>query len=409
VSEFAVDMPEVIADLFARPARYRCAYGGRGSGKSYNFAKMLAIRGMAAREKILCARELQNSIKDSSMSEVKRAIESEPWLAAHYEMGETFIRGRNGTEFLFRGLRLNPKEIKSTAGVTICWVEEAEAVSEASWRNLIPTIRAPGSEIWVTWNPESIDAPVQKRFILNPAPDCVAALVNYRDNPWFPPELEAERVYCAEHEPDLYPHIWEGECLTRSDAQILHGKWAVAEFTPDPDTWGGPYYGLDFGFANDPTAGVKAWISPKRELCIEHELYQVHLELDHTAAKMMEFMPGCEKNIVWCDNARPESISYLRRHGIPRADSVAKWAGSVEDGIAHLRSYSKILIHPRCLNMAKEARLYSYKVDRYTEQVLDTVLDAHNHLIDACRYSLNPLITRKDVAFFTGLNVRPTS
>lgn len=407
MAEYRLDMPQVIAELFAGEARYRCAYGGRGSGKSYNFAKMAAIRGFQQPHRILCARELQNSLKESSMAEVERAIESEPWLAAAYEIGETFIRGKNGTEFLFRGLRNNPKEIKSTSAITIAWVEEAEAVSEASWRNLIPTIREPGSEIWVTWNPESKDAPVQKRFIDNPPPQTVCRLVNWRDNPWFPPELEAERVYCAEHEPDLYPHIWEGECMTRSDAQVLSGKWTVREFTPDPKTWGGPYYGLDFGYSADPNAGVRMWISPERELCVEYEHYVHKLDLDNLPPRIIEDLPGVERHQLWCDNARPETIAHLTRYGIPRATAAPKWAGSVEDGISHLRGYSKIVVHPRCVNFARECRLYSYKVDRYTEAVLATLQPGNDHLIDSARYALAPLIKQRNAAMVGLGDVRP--
>jgi phage terminase large subunit len=162
-----VQIPNKLIQVFSGKSRYRGAYGGRGSGKSFTFAKMLLIRGLSEPMRILACREYQNSIKESSQAEIIRAIDSEPWLQAAYEYGEGFIRGKNGTEFLFKGLRHNYQSIKSMAGIGICWVEEAETVSEESWRVLIPTIREPGSEIWLTWNPEREDSPTRQRFIVN--------------------------------------------------------------------------------------------------------------------------------------------------------------------------------------------------------------------------------------------------
>lgn len=352
---------------------------------------MSAVRGYAEPLRILCARELQNSLKDSVHAEVAAAIQSHPWLADHYEIGESYIRGRNGTEYLFKGLRHNYQQIKSTSGVNICWVEEAETVSEQSWKNLTPTIRAPGSEIWLTWNPESEDSPTNHRFILDPPPNSKLAKLNYNDNPWFPQELEEERQNDLRRDPDYYAHVWEGECVTRTDAQILGGKWKIEEFQPGKD-WNGPYYGLDFGFAQDPAAAVKCWIHDQR-LWIEHEGGKIGLELDDTAAYMRERLPGMDKHVIRADNARPESISYLRRHGMPQMVGVKKGPGSVEDGIRYLRSFRDIVIHPRCEETARECRLYSYKIDRMSGDILPIPLDLNNHYIDATRYALEPMIS----------------
>ncbi len=225
-----VEIPSKLTSVFAGPARYRCAYGGRGSGKSYTFAKMAAIRGYANPLRILCTRELQNSIKDSVHAEIKRAIYSEPWLEKFYDVGETYIRGRNGTEFLFKGLRLNYQEIKSTAGVGICWIEEASAVSDESWETLIPTIREPNSEIWVTWNPYEEMDPVHQRFIEKQPSALKIAEVNWRDNPWFPAVLEQERQDCKRDWPEeIYEHIWEGKVKRESDPwQVIPTAWVEA-------------------------------------------------------------------------------------------------------------------------------------------------------------------------------------
>ena len=386
-----VELPPKLIPVFTGPARYRGAYGGRGSGKSFGFALMTAIRGYAEPLRILCARELQNSLKDSVHAEVAAAIRSYPWLAEHYEIGESYIRGRNGTEYLFKGLRLNYQQIKSTSGVDICWVEEAETVSEQSWKNLIPTIRAPGSEIWLTWNPESEDSPTNKRFVLDPPPNSRITKLNYNDNPWFPAELEEERKNDLRRDPDYYAHIWEGACVTRTDSQILAGKWEIEEFTPG-EKWNGPYYGLDFGFAQDPTAAVRCWIHDEC-LWIEYEGGKTGLELDDTPAFLKERIPGIDEHTVRADNARPESISFLKRHGLPIVVGVKKRQGSVEDGIQHLRSYRKIIIHPRCEETAREARLYSYKIDRLSGDILPIPVDLNNHYIDAIRYALEPMIS----------------
>ena len=259
-----VEIPAKLKPVFAGDARYRCAHGGRGSGKSYSFALMSAVRGYAQPLRILCTRDLQVSIKESFYAEVRSAIESTPWLAAHYEIGENYIRGSNGTEYIFRGLRHNISSIKSMANISLCVIEEAEDVPEESWRSLTQTIRAPGSEIWVIWNPRTDGSPVDQRFIKHKPGRCRIAELNYQDNPWFPPELEEERQNDqAMLDLNTYAHIWDGQYLQMSDAQVLGDKVRVEEFEPGDD-WDGPYYGLDYGFAQDPTAAVEVWIAGRR-------------------------------------------------------------------------------------------------------------------------------------------------
>lgn len=392
--EATIELPPKLVQAFtpARGAlRYRGAKGGRGSGKSFSFALMAAIWGYAEPLRILATRELQVSIKESFHAEVKNAIESVPWLAAHYEVGESFVRGRNGTEFIFKGLRHNISSIKSMAQIDLCIVEEAEDVPESSWRDLLPTVRAPKSEVWVIWNPRLDGSPVDKRFVKGTPPDSLIVDMNHDDNPWFPAVLDSQRRYDqTTMDPALYAHIWEGAYLTNSHAQVLAGKVRVAEFTPGLD-WDGPYHGADWGFAQDPTTGVKCWVHNRR-LHIEYEAYKVGLEIDQTADLLRDKIPGIEQYTIRADSARPETISYLKRHGLPKVEGVKKWPGSVEDGIAHLRSYEEIVIHPRCKETIQETRLYSYKVDRLTKDILPEIVDNHNHCIDAIRYALGPLI-----------------
>jgi phage terminase large subunit len=389
---FVVKIPRKLVPVFGGKARYRGAYGGRGSGKSYTFALMLALRGAQQPLRILCAREYQNSIRDSSQAEIARAIESVPFLAAHYDVGDSYIRGRNGTEFVFRGLRHNYQSIKSMAGIGICWVEEAETVSEESWRVLIPTIRAPGSEIWLTWNPEREDSPTRQRFIVNQPAGAKIAQVNWRDNPWFPTELEQERQDDLRYRPDQYDHVWEGACLTRSDALVLRGRHAVEAFEPQQG-WDGPYYGIDWGFSVDPSVMVRCWIHG-RVLYVEHEAYGHGVEIDNLP-QLFAVIPGAREHVSYADSARPETISYMVRNGYRYMRPADKWPGSVEDGIEHLRSYERIVIHPRCEHAAREARLWSYKIDRLTGDVKPDLMPGNDHCWDAVRYALGPIIRRQ--------------
>lgn len=403
-----VQIPATLIPVFIVSVRHRGAYGGRGSGKTRTFALMTAVRGyMLAEAKkrgvILCSRELLNSLDESSLEEIKQAIASNDVLSDYYDVGEKYVRTRNRRiSYVFAGLKSNLDSIKSKARILINWTDEGDSVSETAWRKLLPTIREEGSENWVTWNPEKKDSPTDVRFRKNTPENAVVVEINYQQNPWFTQELEGQRKEDeSSMDDEVYRWIWDGEYLEKSDAQILHGKFKSYEFEPGQD-WNGPYYGIDFGFAQDPTTGVKCWVFDGC-LYVEYEGGQVELELDDTADFLRSKCPGIESHTSRADSARPESISHLKRKGLPRIEGVKKWQGSVEDGITHLRSYREIRIHPRCKETLNEARNYSYKVDRLTGDVLPVIIDDYNHYIDAIRYAINPLIQRAgelpDVSF----------
>lgn len=395
MSVASVEFPPKLVDLFEPPrgeVQYRAAHGGRGSGKSFGFAKMAAIWGYAEPLRVLCTREYQVSIKESFHAELKAAIASEPWLSAHYDVGVDYLRGANGTEFLFRGLRNNVSSVKSTAKIDLTIVEEAEDVPEASWLALEPTVfRQPRAEVWVIWNPRLDGSPVDQRFRKSPPDNAAIVELNWQDNPFFPPELDVLRR--REHgrlDPATYAHVWDGAYLENSDAQVLAGKVRVAEFAPG-EGWNGPYHGLDYGFAQDPSAAVRCWVHDGR-LWIDHEAGGAGVEIDQTPGFLLERIPGIGLHVVRADSARPESTSYLQRHGLPKAVSVDKWPGSVEDGVAFLRSFAEIVIHPRCRETIRETRLWSYQTDRLTGDVLPKLTPGNDHYMDALRYSLAPLI-----------------
>lgn len=396
-NELRIQIPPKLLPVF-KPARgelrYRGARGGRGSAKSFTFAKIAALWGAIEPLRILCTRELQDSIKESFHAELKNAIASDRWLSSCYEVGIDYLRAHNGTEFIFKGLRHNIGSIKSLAQIDLCIVEEAEDVPEASWQSLEPTIRAERSEIWVIWNPRTDGSPVDRRFVKDIPPRSRIVEMNYLDNPWFPSVLDEQRLHQMRTlDPETYAHIWEGKYLKIGAAAVFKNRWRVDEFTPGTD-WDGPYYGLDFGFSQDPTAGVKCWINDGR-LFIEHETGDVGVELDDTPSMVLRDLPGVAEHVIRADNARPESISYLKRHGLPRIIACEKGKGSVEDGIEHIKSYSEIIIHPRCERVRGEFLAYSYKVDRQSGDILPVLVDANNHWIDALRYALEPVMKRK--------------
>jgi len=393
-----VELPPKLVPVFA-PERgsfqYRNLHGGRGSGKSFNAAKMAAIWGYAEPLRILCTREFQASISESFHAELKAAIASEPWLEAHYDVGVDYLKGANGTNFIFRGLRRNVQSVKSLAKIDLTIVEEAEDVPETSYLALEATVfRQPKSEMWNLWNPRLEGSPVDMRFRKNPPANAIAAEVNWSDNPFFPTGLQTLRRREQERlDPATYHHVWEGGYLVNSDAQVLAGKWRVAEFEPG-DTWDGPYQGGDFGYAQDPTAAVRCYIHGDT-LYVSHEAGGRGIELDHIGNKVCDAIPGYEGYVSRWDSASPGSISIITRNGVPRAQGAPKWQGSVDDGIRFLRSFKEIVVHPRCKATINEMRLYSYKVDRLTGDILPVLVDANNHYIDAIRYSVSPLIKNR--------------
>jgi phage terminase large subunit len=356
---------------------------------------MASVWGYAEPLRILCTREFQASIKESFHAELKAAIESQPWLSSHYDVGVDYLKAPNGTEFIFRGLRRNEQSIKSLAKIDLTIVEEAEDVPESAWLALEATVfRQPKSELWAIWNPRLDGSPVDQRFRKRPPANALIREINWQDNPFFPEGMHTLRKREQERlDPATYAHVWEGAYLSNSDAQVFAKKVAIEEFTPGPH-WQGPYFGGDFGFSQDPTAAVAVYLHGD-DVWISHEAYKTGLELDDTAPFVNAAIPGFELEVSRWDNARPESISHLKRHGLPRAQAVDKWPGSVEDGIAYLRSFKRIVIHPRCTNLQREARLYSYKVDRNTGDVTTALVDAHNHGWDAVRYAVSPMIRRK--------------
>lgn len=225
-----VQIPKKLQFLF-RPSRYKIARGGRGSAKSWSFARALLVMAAERPLRILCAREVQNSIKQSVHKLLSDQI-VELGLEHYYTVFDHEIRGINGTQIDFAGLSsLTVDTIKSFEGYDVCWVEEGQTISDRSWKILIPTIRKEGSEIWVSYNPDLETDPTHQRFTVNPPPGTINVEVNWRDNPWFSKVLEAERMHCLKTDPDGYENIWEGKCRPAVDGAIYYKQIGEAEST----------------------------------------------------------------------------------------------------------------------------------------------------------------------------------
>lgn len=224
-----IELPEKLLFLLTENKRYKVARGGRGSAKSWSFARALLTIGVSRKIRVLCAREVQKSIKDSVHKLLKDQIEH-LGLGSFYTVLETEIRGSNGTEFAFAGLSSHTAHtIKSFEGVDYCWVEEGQTISKKSWDILIPTIRSDGSEIWISYNPELETDETHQRFTVTPPENCINVIMNWRDNPWFNDVLNQERLECKAKQPDDYDNIWEGKCRPAVEGAIYYREIQTAE------------------------------------------------------------------------------------------------------------------------------------------------------------------------------------
>lgn len=400
-----IEVPLKLLKAFTAPRgslRTRCFKGGRGSGKSQGVAIMSLAWGMCEPLRILCARQFQNSIAESFYSELKNAIYRYKQFENFYEVKNNYIRGKNGTYYFFKGLQHNIGSIKSISGVDIAILEEAEDISEEAWVALEPTIRKPKSEIWAIWNPRMEGSPVDKRFVQKTPPKSILVELNYNDNPFFPEVLETKRAFDEQTlDGGTYAHIWLGDYLRNSATQVLANKWKIKEFSDIElkDLFDFPYFGADFGFAEDPSTLIKCYVSKdKKILYIHKEAWGLHVEIEEMP-KFYDKISESRQFIIRADAARPETISHIKNKGF-RIEAAPKWQGSVEDGIAVLRAFDTIFVNPNCLKTIEECRLYSYKVDRLTGDILPVVVDKFNHCIDAIRYALAPLIKRRSKNWF---------
>lgn len=377
-----IDLPEW-GGLLWNVERFLALHGGRGGAKSRTVATALVLQATERHERVLCGREVQKSIKDS----VKRLLDDEIarlGLGSVFTSTETEIRGPNDSLFLFSGIKGNANGIKSIEGVTTFWGEEAQGFSQDSLDTIVPTIRAPKSRLIFTWNPALATDPIDVMFRGEdgPPPNSIVREVNYDENPWFPDVLRTAMEYDRARDIDKFNHIWLGKYRKNSEARVFR-NWRVEEFeSPDNVEY---RLGADFGFSVDPSIILRCWIDGTR-IYVDYEAWGVGIEINDLPAMFLT-VPDAEKYWLTADSSRPETISYLRKHGFPRIAPALKGARSVEEGVQFLKSYD-IVVHPRCQHLIDELTLYSWKIDKQTQQILGVLEDKDNHCIDALRYAV---------------------
>jgi phage terminase large subunit len=388
-----VPTPEKLEFLFA-PSRYKVAYGGRGGAKSWNFARALLVRGYASRQRIVCAREIQESIQDSVHKLLSDQIIA-LGLGAFYQIQKTAIVGANGSEFLFVGLRQQDvHKIKSLEGADVVWVEEAQAVSERSWSILTPTIRKPGSEIWVTFNPELDTDPTYQRFVVNPPEGAAVVTINWNDNPWFPVELERERQDLKRRDQEAYENVWEGRCRRSVEGAVyareiedLHRDGRLCRVPYDPilrvhTIW-------DLGW-NDAMAIIFAQRKGS-ELRVIDYIEDSHKRLDEYVAMLNERRYIYGRDYIPHDGKAADIKSGKSSEEVLRGlgrSVVVMPRDNVEEGIKAAR-----LAFPRCLfESGKAAKLvdhlkrYRRHIGTKTDEPGSPIHDEHSHGADAFRY-----------------------
>lgn len=390
------DYPAKLQFLF-QPIRYKVARGGRGSGKSWSFARALLQQAAAKPLRILCTREVQKSIKDSVHKLLCDQIQL-MGLGSHYDVLETEIRGRNGSLFIFAGLAQHTVEsIKSYEGVDIVWCEEAQAITKRSWDVLIPTIRKEGSEIWISFNPELETDETYQRFVANPPDDCVSALVNWRDNPWFSQVLEKERQHCQKTDPQNYPNIWEGECKPAVEGAIYYEQVAAAE--TNGQICNVPYDPLlkvhvvfDLGWNDAMSISLVQRV--RSEIRIIEYIEDSHKALDHYSAVLKEKRLNWGK--VWLPHdgfsrdmktgkSSEEILKALGWDVVSRAGIIEM---SLEEGIKATRqTFGQIYFDKRkCERLIQCAKRYRRAINRQTQEAQGPLHDEWSHGADCLRY-----------------------
>jgi phage terminase large subunit len=387
-------MGKRFAETLYADARHKALFGGRGSGKSWAVATYLASVAAKSRKRIVCARQFQNSIRDSSKELIERRIH-DLGLSNQYAITDRYIfHNENKSQFLFVGLERNIESIRSLEGADIVWIEEARTVSAKSLEVLLPTIRKPDSQFIWTWNPEQPEDPVDAYFRLGPAPPrSIVTRVDFNDNPFFKgTEMPGELEVLKRGNPRRYQHVWLGEYDVMYESKVFPtAKVGRADVPPDTP----PRYGMDFGFGSDPSFIVKVYIIESKK--------QIYVAAEATGRVTTERLPTMirsvihsDEDLIRADSSLPDTIQQLQGRGF-NIIPAKKGPGSVKSGINFLQGYD-ILIDPACEAMREEARLYSWMTDRITGKIISTPVDAHNHGWDAVRYAVeNDMVSPVDL------------
>ena len=387
--------PQKLQCLFQpEKSRYRILYGGRGGAKSWGVARALLIKGAQRQLRILCAREFQTSIRDSVHKLLCDQI-IDLRLDGFYEITQTSIRGKNGTEFSFIGLKNNVANVKSYEGVDICWVEEAQTTSRLSWNVLIPTIRKQDSEIWVTFNPELESDETYQRFVIHPPANSVVQKINWSDNPWFPETLELEKNSLRDRDIESYNTVWEGICRQTVDGAVFAREMQMADLeervTKVPYDPSKPVHAVfDLGWSDATAIWFVQWIGMETRLIRYHEDSQK--TISEYLAKMQTY--GYVYDTLWLPHdAENKTLAAAGRS----IDQIVRAAGyktkiiprtPIPDSINAARTLFRNCWFDRenCADGLQCLRHYRFDVDPDTKAFSkNPVHDEYSHGADAFR------------------------
>ena len=393
-----VDLPEKLGFLF-EPHRYKVARGGRGSGKSWNFARAILVYCASKQTRVLCTREVQKSIQQSVHQLLSDQIKA-LGLQSHFEILEKEIRGPHGSQIYFSGLSdITAQTLKSFEGVDICWCEEAQAITEKSWKTLTPTIRKAGSEIWITYNPELETDATHARFVINPPPNCVSVLMNYSDNPYFPAVMEEERLHAQQTMKHAdYAHVWEGRCKPAVEGAIyfdaMSASVAAGRIRQVPhDANLKTHVVFDLGMSDAMTlilvqkvaseVRVIHYIEGTQRVLADYSAELRGLRLDDQAMNWGTlFLP--HDGFHTKHQTGKDDATILRGMGwtvqaVPNA--------GVTTGIDRAREvFPRVYIHERCERLIECLKRYRWNINSKTGEAVQPLHDQYSHGADAFRY-----------------------
>lgn len=381
---------------FFTSSRFKAPYGGRAGRKSHMLAELMLARMILEPDlQAVVIRKYRAAVTYSAQLLLRNKVSQMGWERYFEVLGNT-IRRRDGTGFIaYTGIQdHNATSIKSYENFKIAWVEEATEIDQYSLDLLVPTLRAPGSELWFSWNPDQPTDPGDALFRQRPPTDSIVQFFTFKDNVFLSDESKQDEQDMLARDPEKHAWVWLGEYNVKSNAIIFAGRWRVGEV--DATGWDGPYYGADFGFVIDPTTAAKQW-RLGNQIYIEKESYSYGLQIDHIKDRWISDIPDIANKVIKADSSEQDTIAYLKRHGLPNIRPVEKGPGSVETGVKWLKSH-EIIVHPSCVNFQDELKRYRLKTNKAGE-VLDDIVDKDNHLIDQCRYAFEPLIKNNSTPY----------
>ena len=412
--EIRTKLPKPAIKVLWSDAKIKGLRGGRGSGKSYAVAIYCVMMTMASCIRVLCIREYHTSIRESQFKTLCEVI-ALLGLQEQFIATENTLKCVNGSEFVFRGVGVNPESIRSLEGITITWFEEGQMMSERTKQVLLPTIfRKPDSQLIVTYNPENASDPVSQMLQENPMPRTACELVNWNDNEFITDDLKMLMAHDYATDVMTAKHVWEGDYTHRSREQIYADKCVIQDFELPTVGPIGPFYGMDFGTV-DPNVFIEAWIwngciYVTQELVGLCDLREMPAWMTQVTGWWRQSPKGGKVPLpnvrIYADCARPEVIVDLQGRQVP-VIACTKYPGCVEERIHKIRKFDKIVIHsslrpPKYQDkwgLCNEQFLYKYKVDAKTQEILPGIIDKYNHSWDALAYALQPVLVTMDQNF----------